>query len=133
VVKSAKSKGGSRRVQAANRTAENASAFRSGAVVLVTLNNPREKFWGVLLALNPAGVSVHGIELASFEDATTAVVRGEALASNASFFRMHRVDRIQRDLPEGAIPSLSQRFQARTGHLAADVLLQAGIAVHEGE
>jgi hypothetical protein len=120
--------------RAANAAApENGGPFHSGAVVLVTLNNPREKFWGVLLALNTAGISVQGIELAAFEDATSAVVAGEALASNALFFPMHRVERIQLDLPEGAIPSLSQRFQARTGRAPIEVLLQSSAAVHEGE
>ena len=91
--------------------------------MLVTLNAPREKYWGVLLALDPAGISVQGIELSAFEEATRAVVGGEPLATNALFFPMHRVERIQLDLPEGTIPSLSQRFQSRTGLPPGQVLL----------
>jgi|SRR5579884_3572750 len=134
-VKPAKTKDGLRdkRMMPNPAASDNGGPFHSGAVVLVTLNNPREKFWGVLLALRSAGISVQGIELAAFEDATSAVVAGETMASNALFFPMHRVERIQLDLPEGAIPSLSQRFQARTGRAPTDVLLHEGAAVHEGE
>ena len=89
--------------------------FHAGAIVLATLREPREKFWGVLLALDPAGVSIQGVELAYFEDATSAVIAGEPLNSAVLFFPMHRVERIALDLPEGNLPSLSQRFTSRTG------------------
>src|SRR5258708_5317370 len=42
--------------------------FRRGVMVLVTLGNPREKFWGAILALAPEGLSLCGVELASFDD-----------------------------------------------------------------
>ena len=89
--------------------------FQAGAVVLVTLNNPREKFWGKVLALDPAGLSLCGLELASFEDATNLFLSGEPLSVVALFFPMHRVERIELDSPSGSIPSLSQRFFSRTG------------------
>lgn len=89
--------------------------FRDGVLVLVTLNNPREKFWGAILDLGVAGISVRGIELASFEDVVSAVVSGDPLSAAGLFFPMHRVERIELDLPEGALPSLSQRFSSRTG------------------
>jgi hypothetical protein len=28
---------------------------------------------------------------------------------------MHRIERVERDLPDGSLPSLSQRFFAKTG------------------
>ena len=37
-----------------------------GAMVLVTLNFPREKFWGAVLAMTVAGVCIRGISLESF-------------------------------------------------------------------
>lgn len=99
--------------------------FRPGSVVLVTLNNPREKFWGRILALDPAGLSLCGVELASFEDAINMFIGGEPLAVAALFFPMHRVERIELDLPSGAIPSLSQRFVSRTGMEASVALANA--------
>ena len=92
-----------------------AGPFQSRAVVLVTLNNPREKFWGKVLALDPAGLSLCGIELASFEDATNMFIGGEALSAASLFIPMHRVERVELDCPSGSIPSLSQRFVSRTG------------------
>jgi len=89
--------------------------FRPGAIVLLTLNNPREKYWGKLLELAPAGLSLCGIELASFEDATNMFIAGEAFSVATLFFPMHRVERVEIDSPSGAIPSLSQRFLSRTG------------------
>jgi hypothetical protein len=93
--------------------------------VLVTLNNPREKFWGAVVALDPAGISLQGIELSSFEDATNMVVSGDALSAATLFFPMHRVERMELDLPEGSIPSLSQRFTSRTGLQPAEALARA--------
>src|SRR5690349_16796492 len=58
-------------------SAQSGPSFAPGSIVLATLREPREKIWGALLALDPAGVSLHGIELSSFEDATSAVVGGE--------------------------------------------------------
>ena len=74
--------------------------------------------------MDPAGVSLQGLELSSFEDATSAVIAGEPLHTAVLFFPMHRVERIELDMPEGALPSLSQRFQSRTGTDARAALTQ---------
>ena len=89
--------------------------FSRGALVIVTLCNPREKFWGMILALAPEGLSLSGIELASFEDLAVMVKEGEPFTPAVVFFPMHRVERIELDLPDGNLPSLSQRFFAKTG------------------
>ncbi len=89
--------------------------FRPGAMVLLTLGNPREKFWGAILALTPQGVSLAGIELGSFEDLVSMIKAGDPSSSGVVFFPMHRVERVELDAPDGDIPSLSQRFTAKTG------------------
>jgi hypothetical protein len=89
--------------------------FVPGAVVIVTLSNPREKFWGMILALAPAGLSLSGAELASFEDLAVMVKDGEPFTPAVVFFPMHRIERVELDLPDGSLPSLSQRFFAKTG------------------
>ena len=89
--------------------------FSPGALVIVTLCNPREKFWGMILALAPEGLSLSGIELASFEDLAVMVKEGEPFTPAVVFFPMHRVERVELDLPDGNLPSLSQRFIAKTG------------------
>ncbi|MBV8890397.1 MAG: hypothetical protein JO266_00185 [Acidobacteria bacterium] len=88
--------------------------FRLGTMVLATLREPREKVWGALLALNAAGLTLEGIELSSFDDATARVLEGEPLPAAVLFFPMWRVERVAMDLPEGSLPSLSDRFHSRT-------------------
>ena len=89
--------------------------FLPGAMVVVTLGNPRDKFWGMILALAPEGLSMSGVELASFEDLVVMVKEGESFTPAVVFFPMHRIERIELDLPDGSLPSLSQRFSAKTG------------------
>ena len=87
----------------------------SGQLVLVTLNNPREKFWGMLLSLDPAGVSVRGVDLQSLDDFTQLVKSGEAATASVVFFPMHRVQKIEEDRHNGELPSLGEQFRAHTG------------------
>ncbi|MGA8151759.1 MAG: hypothetical protein WB952_12475 [Terriglobales bacterium] len=90
-------------------------------MTVVTLANPREKFWGILLALTAEGLTLCGIELASFEDLISMVKEGESFSPGVVFFPMHRLERMELDLPDGSIPSLSQRFTAKTGLEPSDV------------
>ncbi len=93
---------------------ERREIFVPGALVIATLCNPREKFWGMILALAPEGLSLSGAELASFEDLTVMVRDGEPFTPAVVFFPMHRIERVELDLPDGSLPSLSQRFLAKT-------------------
>lgn len=92
-------------------------------MVIVTLGSPREKFWGAVLALKPEGLSLCGIELASFEDLVSIVKEGDAFSPSIVFFPMHRIERMEVDLPDGNLPSLSQRFASKTGMEAAAALV----------
>lgn len=96
-------------------TVEPRAPFVTGALVIATLSNPREKFWGMILALAPEGLSLSGAELASFEDLTVMVRDGEPFTPAVVFFPMHRIERVELDLPDGTLPSLSQRFLSKTG------------------
>jgi len=98
--------------------------FRPATMVVVTLGNPREKFWGAILDLAPEGLSLSGIELASFEDLVLMVKDAEPFSPSLVFFPMHRIERIELDLPDGNITSLSQRFQSKTGQDPLTLLLR---------
>lgn len=89
--------------------------MNSGQIVLVTLQNPREKFWGVLIALTPAGASLRGVDLQSLDDFTQLVKSGEATTASLVFFPMHRVQRIEVDSRSGDLPSLADQFATKTG------------------
>ena len=102
--------------------------FLPGAIVIVTLCNPREKFWGMVLALAPEGLSLTGIELASFEDFAVMVKDGEPFTAAVVFFPMHRIERMELDLPDGSLPSLTQRFVGKTGLQPSELLASSGFA-----
>ncbi len=99
-----------------------ANPFQPGTMVIVTLGGPREKFWGAILSLRAEGVGLCGIELASFEDLVSMVKEGETFSPGVVFFPMHRVERMELDLPDGGIPSVTQRFTTSTGLDAASIL-----------
>ncbi|MGO9211028.1 MAG: hypothetical protein ACLPXM_03800 [Terriglobales bacterium] len=101
--------------QAATAAPARDALFAPGAVVLVTLSSPREKFWGVLLEVSAAGISLRGLDLNSFEDFVHLVRAGEPASPAAVFFPMHRVERMEADEHSGDIPSLKERFQEKTG------------------
>ena len=101
-------------------------------MVIVTLGNPREKLWGAVLSLNSEGLSLCGIEIASFEDLVSMVKEGEPFSPGVVFFPMHRIERIELDLPDGNLPSLSQRFTDKTGLVPAIALTRHGSA-HPGD
>jgi hypothetical protein len=103
---------------------EAGNPFRPGVMVLVTLGNPREKFWGAILSLTPEGLSLCGVELASFDDLVSLVKEGDPFSPGVVFVPMHRVERMELDLPDGNIPSLSQRFTSKTGLDPSEVLIR---------
>jgi hypothetical protein len=100
--------------------------FLPGALVIVTLGTPREKFWGMILGLAAEGLSLSGVELASFEDLVAMVKDGDPFTPAIVFFPMHRVERVELDLPDGSLPSLTQRFSAKTGLQPSALLATSG-------
>lgn len=108
--------------ETASADTEDPLPFHAGAIVIATLGNPREKFWGAILSLAAEGLSIHGVELASFEDLVSLIREKEPYSLNVIFFPMHRVERIELDQPDGNIPSIAQRFSEKTGLNAATIL-----------
>ena len=91
--------------------------IRPGALVIIHLVNPTEKFWGILLDLGLAGVTLRGINLSSFDDWMAQAVRpgDQTLGLSTMFVPLFRVERIFLDEPTGAIRSFSQRFEDVVG------------------
>ena len=98
------------------------SPFRPGALVIATLGNPREKFWGAILHLSDEGVSLRGVDIASFDNLASQIKNGEPFTSGVVFFPMHRVERMELDLPESNLLSLAQQFAQKTGQDPAPLL-----------
>ena len=89
--------------------------FSPNSIVLVTLNSPREKFWGALLSVTAAGISLRGIDLNSLEDFARQVRAEEPVNAHIVFFPMHRIERMELDQRNGEIPSIQERFENKSG------------------
>jgi hypothetical protein len=100
--------------------------FEAGAPVLVYLHTPREKVFGVLLSLQPAGLVLRGIDITAFDDWMRQEARreGEGLGLVTLFFPMSRVERMERDESAGGFEGFADRFRRETGR---SVLEAAGV------
>jgi hypothetical protein len=97
-------------------------AFAAGTPVVVYLHSPREKVFGVIAVLQPAGVALRGIDLAAFDDWVRQEARGDGpgLGLVTLFFPMNRVERIERDETVGGLEGLADRFRRETGRSLAE-------------
>ena len=91
--------------------------------MIVSLGEPKEKFWGVLEEINAAGVFARGIDLNSYEELLRMLARGEeGIYPATAFFPLRRVERVLVDETTGQVQSLIDRFEERTGMRLADYL-----------
>ena len=94
-----------------------------GAPVVLVLHTPREKCWGILDEINPAGVFLRGLDLNAFDDWMRAVAHNEPfIGLNDLFFPMWRIERIAKDEASGEIPSLAEQVEKRTGQSIEELL-----------
>ena len=100
--------------------------FEPGTPVLLYLHSPREKVFGVLVSLEPAGVVLRGIELAAFEDWLRQEARGEkGLGLVTLFYPMNRIERVEKDETVGGLEGIADRFRRETGR---SLLQAAGLS-----
>ena len=87
-----------------------------GSFVIVNLQSPKEKFWGMLVELGPHGATMLGIDLHSFEDWTRMIVaNGRNIGMTMMFLPMWRVERISLDQTVDDLLSLEAQFELRVG------------------
>lgn len=91
--------------------------MEAGTLVLLHLTEPKEKYWGLLLAMGPPGVTLRGIDVALFDDwARQCRVQSEAELGVATLFvPMHRVEKIFEDSRVGSVASYAERFLEMVG------------------
>jgi hypothetical protein len=93
--------------------------FEPRSLVIVNLVNPKEKFFGILLALSAAGVTMRAINLDSFEDWMRQLARNDADEQSIDlvtmFVPLFRLERIFLDEPVGTIPSYADHFRNIVG------------------
>ena len=99
-----------------------------GTPVILYLQLPKEKVWGILVSLNPSGVVVRGLDLVVFDEWMRQEARGEeaGLGLATIFYPMGRLERMERDESLGPLASYADRFfraVGRTVHDAAGLSL----------
>jgi hypothetical protein len=96
------------------------------SIVVVSLHTPKEKVWGVLLSMNPSGITIRGIDLNSFDHFVRQVnePENERIGLPTVFFPMNRIERICLDESSGSIPSMAEIFQRKIGRSLSEYLAQ---------
>ncbi len=107
-------------------------SIQPGSIVIVHLQSPTEKFWGVLLSLDAIGLQLRGLNITSFDDWMGQAARGESalLGPATMFMPLIRVERLFLDEQIGSVESYRQRFEQRVGLRVEEFL---GLAEAGGE
>jgi hypothetical protein len=108
--------------------------MEAGSLVVVNCSAPREKFWGVLLGLEPVGATIRAVPLEAFEDWLRQFATGgpAMIGAVTIFIPAHRLERIELDESSGPVEGLADRFRRVAGLDARQVLLTESKPVRHG-
>ncbi|MFZ0064423.1 MAG: hypothetical protein WAL47_20510 [Pyrinomonadaceae bacterium] len=99
------------------------SGIQQGDPIVVVLQTPKEKYWGVLDEISTAGVFLRGLDLNAFDDWLAAVLHKEPFIGLTDlFFPMWRIERVSKDEAAGSIASLYEQVERRTGLTVGELL-----------
>ncbi len=100
--------------------------MESHSIIIISLHSPKEKLWGELLSITPAGVTLRGVDLNSFDHFVNQInaPEGERTGLPTLFFPMTRVERIALDEASGSIPSMAEVFRRKVGRPLAEYLAE---------
>ena len=98
--------------------------MKPNSIVVLSLQSPKERFFGRLVEITVAGVTVRGIDLNAFDDWMNHIKHREenGVQPTTIFFPLHRVEKIVLDEGIGVIPSLSATFLTKVGASVEDHL-----------
>ena len=101
-----------------------ALSLNAGDPVIVYLQVPKEKVWGLLVSLGTAGIVVRCIDLAAFDDWMRQEARRDEpyLGLSTVFYPMNRVERVEKDQTTGPVISYSDRFAREVGQSVRQVI-----------
>jgi len=105
-------------------TRMDAFELSAGTPIVLYLHTPKEKVWGLLVSLTPAGVILHGLDLVTFDEWMRQEARGDEplIGLCTIFYPMSRLERLERDDALGTLPSYAQRFEREVGRSVFEVL-----------
>lgn len=96
-----------------------------GSIVILNLQDPREKIIGKLLTISPSGITIKGVDVNSFNDWMHQFTQKKPTTTifpTTVFFPMHRVLSCYRDEDMGEMLSFSSQFKERTKKEIMEVL-----------
>ena len=99
--------------------------MKSGSIIILNLQDPREKLIGKLLAISPSGITIKGVDVNSFNDWMKQFTHKQTtttIFATTVFFPMHRVVSCYLDENMGDAPSFSSQFRERTNQKITEVL-----------
>jgi hypothetical protein len=91
--------------------------FIEGAPVVLYLVEPKEKVWGLLASVTPAGVVLRGMSLESFEDWIRQEAREaeELIGLVTLFYPLARIERMEQDESTAILTGYADRFAREVG------------------
>jgi len=96
----------------------------AGSPVVIYLQGPKEKMWGVLVSVAPSGLCLRGIDIRVFDDWMRQEARQSErmIGATTLFFPMHRVEKVELDETVGPLTSYEDRFVEYVGRPVAESL-----------
>ena len=96
----------------------------TNTAVVLSLQEPKEKIWGLLLSVSTAGIVLRGLDLTVFDDWMRQEARGDEpmIGLSTVFYPMHRVERMERDETIGTIVGYADRFAQGAGRTVLEAL-----------
>lgn len=90
--------------------------MEKNSIVVLNLQNPREKILGKLIEISVSGMTLRGIDVNSFNDWLNQISNPDnmPICPTTAFYPMHRIVSCYLDEDAGSVPSFSSRFLKRT-------------------
>lgn len=91
--------------------------LETGSIVILNLENPKEKILGKLISISPSGIVIKGVNVNSFNEWMNQLSQPHAIPAivpTTIFFPMHRVLSCYLDEDLGEVPSFSSQFKEKT-------------------
>jgi hypothetical protein len=95
-----------------------------GSPVILYLQGPKEKVWGILLSIGVAGIVVRGLDLAVFDDWMRQETRADEplIGPSTIFYPIGRLERMEVDETVGPVTSYAERFAREVGRTVLQVM-----------
>ena len=96
------------------------TGMMAGTCVILTLSNPREQIFGMLLDLGSSGILVRGLSVSSVDDWLRQIDGSREAPEGAQglstmFYPMHRIEKMALDEASYGAQPIHERFAVRTG------------------